>query len=200
LGVEVVPLGIAPDDISPLSQIIRQGLEYEVLLLCGGVSMGEFDLVKDVLQRFGCQVLFESVAIQPGKPMVAATHARGLVFGLPGNPASAMVTFWLFVRPTLRRLLGLEDGFWHGCLEGVLAAPLPGAKTRDRFLPAEVEFRGGEVLVKPIPAKGSHDLAAFARGTALVRIPAGASPLPAGGGCQILPLADWRVVKPRHSP
>ena len=187
-GLSFEPLGIAPDRTEALAPLVERGLEADVLLLCGGVSMGEFDLVEPVLAGFGCRTIFDAVAIQPGKPLVAAVHSGGLVFGLPGNPASVMATFWLFARPALRRLMGLTDGFWHGALAGTLAAPLPAARGRDRFLPAEVVVEDGRLLVTPVPPKGSHDLAAFARGTALVRIRAGAEPAPAGAGCEVLAL------------
>ncbi len=192
LGLAFESLGIAPDREEALLPLVERGLGHDVLLLCGGVSAGEFDLVEPVLARLGCSTLFDAVAIQPGKPLVAAVHPGGLVFGLPGNPASVMVGFWLFVRPALRRLLGAADAYWHGALSGVLAAPLPAARGRTRFLPAEIAFEQGALAVTPIPPQGSHDLAAYARGTALVRVPAGAPPAPAGAACEILPLADWR--------
>ena len=160
-----------------------------MLLLCGGVSMGEFDFVEGVLAELGCEKVFDAVAVQPGKPLVFAVHPGGLVFGLPGNPASVMVSFWLFVRPALRRLLGFEDSWWGSALPGTLAAPLPGTGPRDRFLPAAVEVRDGEILVTPFPPKGSHDLATFARGTALVRVRAGSGPAPAGERCEVLVVA-----------
>jgi molybdopterin molybdotransferase len=188
LGLSFQPLGIAPDHLATLRERVRQGLEFDVLLLTGGVSMGEFDFVEQVLAELGCTMLFDGVSIQPGKPVVAARHAGGLVFGLPGNPASAMVVFWLLVRPALRRLLGIHDGFWHGALRATLAAPLPGAKGRDRFLPARLEVAEGEIQVTPLPPVGSHDLQAYGAGTGLVRVPAGAPPAPAGAACEILLL------------
>jgi molybdopterin biosynthesis enzyme len=100
-----------------------------------------------------------------------------------------MVSFWLFVRPALRRLLGFEDSWWGGALKGTLDARLPGAGPRDRFLPAAAEVREGELRVTPFPPKGSHDLAAFARGNALVRARAGSGPVPAGEPCEVLPIA-----------
>jgi molybdopterin biosynthesis enzyme len=102
-----------------------------------------------------------------------------------------MVSFWLFVRPALRRLMGVYDSFWHGALNGTLAEQLPGAKARDRFLPAEVGTENGQISVYPAPPKGSHDLMAYARGNALVRILANSDAAPAGSTCQILPLGDW---------
>jgi molybdopterin molybdotransferase len=193
LGLGFTRLGHAPDSEAALAPLIEQGLSSDVLLLCGGVSKGEFDFVEGVLGRLGCRAVFDSVAIQPGQPLVFAVHdredgSRGLVFGLPGNPASVMVTFWLFVRPTLRRLLGKRDAFWQGALAATLTAPLPGGGHRDRFLPAELTTAAGALAATPAPPKGSHDLAAFAQGTALVRIRAGAPPMPAGGPCEVLVL------------
>ncbi len=188
LGLAFEPLGIAGDQPEALGAAIRNGLEADVLLLTGGVSMGEFDLVEGLLEEAGCEPLFDSVAVQPGKPLVAARHPGGLVFGLPGNPASVMVCYWLFVRPALRRLLGIDDGYWHGALAGELAAPLPGARDRDRFLPAEVDTTARPAAVRPVPPAGSHDLMAYARGTALVRVPAGADPARPGDPCEYLPL------------
>jgi len=192
LGLGFRPLGIAPDETTRLAGLIERGLGSDVLLLGGGVSMGVFDLVEDVLADLGCELLFDRVAIQPGKPLVAARHRGGLVFGLPGNPASVMACFWLFARPALRRLLGREDSFWGGALAGTLQAPLPGARDRDRFLPAQVHFESGALQVRPVASVGSHDLSASARGTALVRVRAGAPPAEPGERCEVLPLADWR--------
>ena len=148
--------------------------------------MGEFDFVEGVLGTLGCEAHFDSVAIQPGKPLVFATHPGGVVFGLPGNPASVMVAYWLFVRPALRKLMGIEDGWWAGALAGTLTMPLPGSKGRDRFLPASVEIRDGRLLVTPHPPMGSHDLAAYGKGSALVRVRAGSPPAEVGERCEIL--------------
>lgn len=189
LGLRFAPLGIAPDRVDALRSLVSRGLQSDVLLLCGGVSMGEFDLVEGVLAELGCEVAFDGVAIQPGKPLVfAIARHGGLVFGLPGNPASVMVGFWLFVRPALHRLMGIGDSWWGAALAGTLDAPLPGAGPRDRFLPAAIDVRGGEIRVTPFPPKGSHDLAAYARGTALVRVKAGAPPAQVGEWCEAVML------------
>lgn len=207
LGIEADPLGIAPDDPEALRERIGQGFGSDVLLLSGGVSMGEYDLVEGVLRDLDCEPLFDAVAVQPGKPLVAAVAAAHhqadgsvsgrptLIFGLPGNPASAMVCFWLFVRPVLRRQLGRPDAFWGGALEGELAAPVragkSGPRTRDLFLPGTAAFAGGRLRVTPVPPVGSHDLGAYGRGTVLVRVRAGAPEREAGEACEVLPLVDW---------
>lgn len=192
LGLGFQPLGTSRDDPEELARYIERGLDGDVLLLCGGVSKGEYDFVEEVLERFGHRTLFDSVAIQPGKPLVAAVAPGSLVFGLPGNPGSVMVCFWLFVRPALRVLMGSPDSYWHGALRATLDAPLPGAKGRDRFLAASVAFDSGELRVTPHIPHGSHDVAAHALGLGLVRIPAHAEPTGPGDPCEVLPLADWR--------
>ena len=194
LGLELEHLGIARDDRGALEEMIRAGLERDVLLLSGGVSMGDYDFVEDVLADLGCETLFDRVAIQPGKPLVAARGPSGSdrwIFGLPGNPASVMVTFWLFVRPVLRRLAGGHDAFWSGALRARLGGPQPGSKGRDRFLPAEIRFHDGALLARPLPPQGSHDVVAYGHGLGLVRIRPHSSPLAAGEACEILPLVDW---------
>lgn len=190
LGIEARSLGIARDDPAELRARVERGLDSDVLLISGGVSMGEFDFVEQVLgdTGLGCRILFDAVAIQPGKPLVAARHDRGWVFGLPGNPASAMVTYWLFVRPLLRVMAGAGDSFWHGALRGRLRRGLPLAKGRDRFLPCRLEFSSGEVLVDPRPPLGSHDLVAYGAGAGLVRVPKFSAPAAAEESCEVLPL------------
>ena len=190
LGIDARSLGIARDDPDELRDKVERGLDSDVLLISGGVSMGEFDFVEQVLgdTGLGCRILFDAVAIQPGKPLVAARHDRGWVFGLPGNPASAMVTYWLFVRPLLRVMTGATDRYWRGALSGRLTAELPGAKWRDRFLPCRFRVKSGEVLVEPRPPLGSHDLVAYGAGAGLVRVPKSSAPAAAGESCQVLPL------------
>ncbi len=184
-------LGTASDRLDDLRHRIREGLKFDVLLLCGGVSMGEYDFVEDVLTELGCSLLFDRVAIQPGKPVVAARHASGWVFGLPGNPASVMVTYWLFVKPMLDRLQGLPGSFWHGALKAKLTKALPGSKGRDRFLPAEVQFTERGIRATPFAPEGSHDVVSYSRGTAIIRIRPDAPPAQVGDLCEILPLANW---------
>ena len=192
LGLDARPLGTARDDRAHLEEAIRRGLEDDVLLLSGGVSMGDFDYVEDVLADLGCTLLFEKLAIQPGKPLVVARHDGGWIFGLPGNPASVMVTFWLFVRPVLRRLLGFEDHFWRGALQATLTAPIPSNKARDRFVHCLVEpGTDGNLLATPRLPQGSHDVLAYGRGSALLRREPLAAAAEAGETCSILPLGSW---------
>ncbi len=108
LGAPVTDLGVATDDKTSLTELIEKGLSHDLLILSGGVSMGLFDLVKEVLAAFNIKILFDKIALKPGKPTVFGIAPNGTpVFGLPGNPVSTMVTFELFVRPALGKNGGL---------------------------------------------------------------------------------------------
>ncbi len=106
LGIDAVALGIVPDDYQRTRELIAEGLEYDVLLTSGGVSVGQFDFVKDVQDALGVERRLWGVSMKPGKPLAFGVRGTTLVFGLPGNPVSAMVSFELFVRPALMRLMG----------------------------------------------------------------------------------------------
>jgi molybdopterin molybdotransferase len=106
LGIEPSVLGIVADEREAARRLIQEGLDYDVLLTSGGVSVGEFDFVRDLQAELGVERRLWGVAMKPGKPLVFGVRGRSLVFGLPGNPVSAMVSFELFVRPALLRLMG----------------------------------------------------------------------------------------------
>src|SRR5438552_3712325 len=105
-GADARALGVVSDQIEPLAQAVREGFAADVLVISGGVSEGAFDLVEEVLARFDVGLLFTKVAIKPGAPMVFGRRGDKLVFGLPGNPVSAQVTFDLFARAALLRMQG----------------------------------------------------------------------------------------------
>ncbi|MCL5735472.1 MAG: molybdopterin molybdotransferase MoeA [Actinobacteria bacterium] len=106
LGIDADMLGIVPDDYECTRNMILRGLDYEVLLTSGGVSVGEFDFIKDIQDELGVERRLWGVSMKPGKPLAFGVRDRTLVFGLPGNPVSAMVSFELFVKPALLRLMG----------------------------------------------------------------------------------------------
>ncbi len=109
LGIEPIMLGIVPDDYDTTRRLMEEGLKYDVLLTSGGVSVGKFDFVKDVQDELGVERRLWGVAMKPGKPLAFGVRDETLVFGLPGNPVSVMVSFELFVRPALLRLMGLSQ-------------------------------------------------------------------------------------------
>jgi len=160
-GAETIQLGNAPDEKGALRKAIERGLQEDILVLSGGVSMGKYDLVEQVLADLGAEFHFTGVEIRPGRPAVFATCRGKLVFGLPGNPVSTMVTFELFVLPAV-------DVF-----NGATARPLPvfraklATSVREKgpmthFLPARIEWEGREARVTQLPWQGSGDIVALA--------------------------------------
>ncbi len=185
LGLEFESLGIAADDRAQLEALLAPAIaSCDVVITCGGVSMGGADHAPEVFARLGCRTLVHGVAMQPGKPFLFACRDLTLVFGLPGNPASVMVGFRLFVRPALERLLGRPAGFWREAFDVELAGPLPAAGERDRFVPAASEPETGRRRARPLASQGSHDLAAVARADRLLRIRAGEAARAAGGSVE----------------
>ncbi|HEY6249156.1 MAG TPA: molybdopterin molybdotransferase MoeA, partial [Candidatus Angelobacter sp.] len=190
-GGEPVRLPVAPDEKTALAALIRQGLGNDLLLLSGGVSMGKFDLVEEVLASRDATFFFTGAEIQPGRPVVfgqAAPEMQGApvpFFGLPGNPVSTMVTFDLFVHPVLE------------ALSGAIPVRLPGAKARlareiktktglTRFLPAIL--RGGlqDPEVEVILWQGSGDVLAAARGNCYAVVPPDRDHIAAGEMISVL--------------
>ncbi len=166
-GADVRDLGVVPDQADLIAEAVRAGFASDVLVLSGGVSEGAFDLVEPVLLRFDVGLLFTKVAIKPGAPLVFGRRGDKLVFGLPGNPVSAQVTFDLFVRPALLRMQGART-VTRPTVEVELSEPLRNRSGRKAHLPARVRFEDGRLVARPVPSQGSADLVAHARANALV--------------------------------
>ncbi len=178
-------LGIARDEAAPLRRLIEQGLNHDLLLLTGGVSMGRYDLVEQVLAELGAEFFFTGAQIQPGRPVVFGRVQERYFFGLPGNPISTMVTFELFARPLLEALAGMaarELSFVHARLKSEIKTKaglrrfLPGLLSGE-FEQAEVELAGWH---------GSGDVAAMARSNCYIVIPPDRERIAAGEWVAIL--------------
>jgi molybdopterin molybdotransferase len=178
-GADPILLGIARDNLDDLRAKIRRGLEHDILLVSGGVSMGKYDLVENVFAEFGVEVFFEKVAMKPGKPTVFGYRDRVFVFGLPGNPVSTIVAFHMFVRPVILSLLKAEDTSPR-VLEATLDAPAKCDPERAALVPAVVRFEAGDYHISTAPWKGSSDLVGLARANALIMIPRRDGTLEAG--------------------
>jgi molybdopterin molybdotransferase len=183
------PLGIARDRAEHLRARLAEGLESPILVLSGGVSAGKLDLVPGVLQELNVQPRFHKVKLKPGKPVFFGTHERGLVFGLPGNPVSAMVCFELFVRPAIRRLAG------HGVpgpvlVRATLAEDFPHRSDRPTYHPAWLKDDETGRQVRAVPWFGSPDLRSLTRANCFVVLPAGDHLYRAGTPMSVLRVED----------
>jgi molybdopterin molybdotransferase len=186
-GGEPILLGIGRDNMEDLRTQIGRGLQHDVLLVSGGVSMGKYDFVENVFAEFGVEVLFESVAMKPGKPAVFGRRNDTFVFGLPGNPVSTIVAFRMFVTPVLQSLLkSASNGLQT--LRARLEAPAKRDPARTSIVPALVRFEEESYRIRTAPWKGSSDLAGLSRANAMVVIPQGEGSLQSGDVVDFLSL------------
>ncbi len=160
-GADPIQLGNAPDEKNALRKFMERGLEADILVLSGGVSMGKYDLVEQVLADLGAEFHFAGVEIRPGRPAVFGTCRKKLVFGLPGNPVSTMVTFELFVLPAIDILSGALARSLP-VFRAKLATPVREKGQLVHFLPARIEWEGREARVTQLPWQGSGDIVALA--------------------------------------
>src|SRR4051812_3984738 len=189
-GGEPVLLPIAPDQSLRLRELIADGFEADMLLLTGGVSMGKYDLVEQVLAEFQAEFLFTGALIQPGRPIVfgrvpSESDAPKYFFGLPGNPVSTMVCFELFARPALEALSGLTPrklSFLYARLKSEVKTKT-GLK---RFLPAVLSGEFESTEVELMSWQGSGDIAATARANCYLVIPPDREKIAAGEWVPVL--------------
>ncbi|MDK1030515.1 MAG: molybdopterin molybdotransferase MoeA [Planctomycetia bacterium] len=188
-GFAVRDLGIAKDERGELADRIREGLRSDVLLVSGGVSVGEYDFVPAVFKELGVEIKFEKVAIKPGKPTVFGTHSGGLIFGLPGNPVSSLVVCRLFVLPALMKMAG-DARPPHRFVDAVLAEPVKNRKGRQAYMPAVLTTEDGVVQARLPKYHGSADLVALAKANALLIVPADTERIEAGETVRALWIDD----------
>jgi molybdopterin molybdotransferase len=164
-GGQPIRLPIAQDEFEHTRWLIEKGLQYDLLLLSGGVSAGKYDLVEQVLAECGAEFFFDRVLIQPGQPLVFGRAGGKFIFGLPGNPASTMVTFELFGRAALDLLSGQPESALYMPL-AKLTQDFKHKPGLTRFLPARLSADGTQVT--PLHWAGSSDIPALARANAFL--------------------------------
>lgn len=169
-GAEVIPLGAVPDEPEAIRERLARGLEADVLVSSGGVSVGELDLVRAALASLGVEEVIPGVRLKPGKPLAFGVRGRTLVFGLPGNPASAQVGLTLFVLPALRALAGNRSPAPR--LEPAVAAGTwPPATSRDHAVRCRLDVEAGRLLAVPTGGQGSHRISSLVGAEALALVP-----------------------------
>jgi molybdopterin molybdotransferase len=185
----------APDDLTQLTDELRMMVEDEdldALVTIGAVSVGDYDLVPEALEAVGAKVLLHGIACKPGKPFLFAVADNAKpIFGVPGNPVSALVTFFEFVAPALRKMAGRPEP-WAPTLPVRLAAEVAGVPGATYYELARVtQDADGSWVAEPMPSRHSGDVAAAARADGVVIVPPGDAGLPAGANAQFRP---WRQL------
>jgi molybdopterin molybdotransferase len=170
-GAEVVSSGVVLDDIEATCRAIQANADIaDVVLLSGGVSMGDYDLVKPALGKLGATVFVERVAMHPGKPTVFARLGDKVIFGLPGNPVSVAVAFHIFARPALLQMQGASE-IHPPKIRGRVTRDVKGAPPRRSHQPGRLKLEGAQVWVEPLKWGGSSDLVAFMKADSLIVVP-----------------------------
>jgi molybdopterin molybdotransferase len=187
-GGEPVASGKAPDDTAQLRARIEQSLDsWDMLVLSGGVSVGKYDLVEQVLRDLGAEFFFDAVAIRPGKPAVFGWCRGKPVFGLPGNPVSTMVTCDLFVVPAIEILSGCRQARPLPFFKAILAHPVDEKGGMAHFLPACLTWARGESMVEVLLWEGSGDIGAVVRANCFLLVHESRLHLEAGETVDVLP-------------
>jgi molybdopterin molybdotransferase len=186
-GAEIVELPVVRDDEDAHRRALQQGLEADVLVTSGGVSMGPHDLVRRVAAELGVEEIFWGVAVKPGKPLSFGVRGSTLVFGLPGNPVSSLVGSVLFVCPALRALQGAETP-GPTFESGRAARALRRNPHRDEFVRARRNGDEEGPLLEPVSGQDSHMIVRAAAADALVHVPRGTDEIAAGDRVRYLLL------------
>lgn len=186
-GARVDLAPVVEDDQQAHRDAVAGGLDADVLVTSGGVSMGEHDLVRGVEAELGVEEIFWGVAVKPGKPLSFGVRGETLVFGLPGNPVSSLVSALVFVRSGLLARQGAADPLPRYAL-GHIATALRSNPARDEFVRATRREDGAGVRLEPISGQESHMIARAALADALVHVPRGTSDVAAGSLVRYLSL------------
>lgn len=189
LGAEPISFGIIPDQREVLKNAIAHALEKaDIVLSTGGVSVGDYDYVEEILTELGGTIHIQAVAIKPGKPLTVASFPHCLYFGLPGNPVSALVTFWRFVQPVIKKKSGLLPQFWQPeFVKARSLQKLKGGGKREIYLWGQLQLVKGEYEFQLAPGSQiSGNLINLAQTTGLAVLPIGQSEVKAGDFVQVL--------------
>jgi molybdopterin molybdotransferase len=187
-GAVPAQLGVVADDRDELVRAMERALlGFDMLITSGGASVGPHDLVREVQRELRVEEVFWGVAVKPGKPVAFGVRRDHLVFNLPGNPVSVLVTFELFVRPAIAALLGFPDPL-PVFRRGRLAGPIRRNPGRDEFVRARSRRDGDAVLLEPLTGQESHMIVRAGKADALVAVAAGEGEVPAGEEVRFLVL------------
>ena len=179
LKADVELLGTVKDSKEEIYRIMHRGLQKDILILSGGVSMGEYDLVGDVMKDLNTQIYFEKVALRPGKPVIFGKKDKTLIFALPGNPVASFVTFELFIYPAIRKMMGFST-LHRTTFKASLEVEILVKRKRREYRPALLRMYNNQWFVSPVEWHGSADLLSTTRANCLLIVREDAEKLSVG--------------------
>ncbi len=195
LGGEPINLGIAPDDPQALLALIEAARGADLLVTSGGASVGDYDLVRQALDKTGFDLGFYKVAMRPGKPLIFGRLSGVPVLGLPGNPVSAGVCAVVYLKPLMAKMLGMIAGSDEAEPTALLGRDLPANDHRQDYLRAALSRNGtGESVATPYPRQDSAMMANLARADCLVVRPPNAPAAKTGERVRIVPLREGAMT------
>jgi molybdopterin molybdotransferase len=191
VGAEPHRLGVASDTVESLREKFSEALQYDLIITSGGVSVGDFDLVKNIMAEQG-QINFWRINMRPGKP-VAFGHISGVpLLGLPGNPVSAAVTFELFGRPVIRKMMG-HTRLERPQVDVIVEDGISDRAMRRHYVRAHVEWRDGRFMARTTGNQGSHIMTSLLNVNAFIIVPEGGIEVHPGDTAKAMML-DWPEI------
>jgi molybdopterin molybdotransferase len=187
-GAEPSRLGVASDTVESLREKFQEGLNYDLILTTGGVSVGDFDLVKDILTEQG-EMNFWRINMRPGKPVAFGHIGNVPLLGLPGNPVSAAVTFELFGRPVIRKMQG-HMRLFKPQVDVIVTDGIHDRTGRRHYVRAHVTWDGTHFIARTTGNQGSHVMTSLLNANALVIVPESNTEITAGSPAKAIML-DW---------
>jgi molybdopterin molybdotransferase len=187
-GAIPIKLGIVRDDKQALKETIAQAINIaDIVLSTGGVSVGEYDYIDDILAELGGKMEITSVKVKPGKPLTVAKFPQCIYFGIPGNPVSALVACWRFVQPAIKKLSGINDNWKPIFINAICKQNLKSGGQRESYLWGKLNLKEGEYFFEL--AGGSHssgNLINLAQTNALAMIPVGVKLITTGEKIKVM--------------
>ena len=192
-------IGIVKDDPRLIYEVLNTHMHADLILITGGVSMGEKDFVKEALKEIGTEEIFWKVRIKPGKPFYFAIRRRGekektLIFGMPGNPAAGYVVFEEYTRPSIRKAMGRRK-LENPLISATLDRHITEQSDRRQFIRADLRKEQNQYRVTPLPVQGSHSLSSLAGANALIVVPENEEVLPKGTSVKVRPLVPTMAME-----
>ncbi len=160
-------LGIVEDNVNELKKAIQKGLRSNILLISGGVSMGDYDLVPGTLKKLGVKEKFHNIRVKPGRPLYFGTRNNRLVFGIPGNPISNFLAYYIFIRPAIYKMIGY-DSYIPELKYGFIKSEYKQKTGRTHFVLAHISKKTGQYNIEPVKSHGSADISALSKANAFM--------------------------------